>query len=176
MRIRAAVVAVMTVISLGIGAAPAYATSAQGYIGGTGDILDDWDDEGTISRTTNSYGNVVGLWQYILWADGATKKDGTRFSLDDIDCQFGPTTEYATMKWQSMKGFTGADVDGFVGPKSWKKAGDSLVKTYGTDAFATYTGRIPGQWIDLNRDGGKHYLMLTDAWPALTYRGTVTVC
>jgi hypothetical protein len=62
-------------------------------------------------------GNLVALWQTILWADGLA-------SSSDIDGQFGPNTHNWTVLWQSrhMEG----DLSGKVGPKTWTTAYDLL--------------------------------------------------
>lgn len=58
-------------------------------------------------------GALVAVWQTILNADlGLTL---------DVSGAFDQATEDATKQWQTKQGFTGADVDGAVGPKTWTK-------------------------------------------------------
>lgn len=72
----------------------------SGYVAGSGVRTDDWGDEGEIS--TNSYRNsgATGLWQWVLYADGAIESNGGAFDQADIDCDFGPNTVAATKSWQ----------------------------------------------------------------------------
>lgn len=66
------------------------------------------------SRCANR-GNLIRLWQSILWADG-------RFSnLAEIDGDFGPKTEGFTKSWQ--RSFLPSDGEtGEVGPNTWGAA------------------------------------------------------
>lgn len=65
-------------------------------------------------------GNVVGLWQSILWADGYLWKCTSQHT-NAIDGYFGPGTQSATRLWQKTYMGAGA-ADGSVGPKTWAKA------------------------------------------------------
>ncbi|WP_129838320.1 peptidoglycan-binding protein [Streptomyces sp. RFCAC02] len=94
----------------------AQASVAQGYVVGAGVITDDFGDEGPLSTSQNSYNNVVGMWQGILWADGYLESS-------DRDCMFGPVTHAATVAWQEDHGLDG---DGIVGPKTFGTADDFL--------------------------------------------------
>lgn len=108
-------------------AAPAQANPAEGYISGAPGLLtNDWANEGEITRWSHAYSNAAGMWQAILWADGAIEQNGTTFDESDIDCEFGPNTEYATRNWQSRHQ---VGVDGRVGPQTFGRADNKL--TYG---------------------------------------------
>jgi hypothetical protein len=104
--------------------ATSQADTAQGVVAGTGDVSDDFNDEGVVDFNTRNTSNAVGLWQAILWADGAIELNGTTFDELDIDCDFGPNTTAATKNWQSTHGVT--PVDGSAGPKTFGRAGANL--------------------------------------------------
>jgi len=82
--------------------APAQANTSQGYISGSGTYTDDWGDEGNLSTSSHSWSGAVGLWQWVLYMDGAKINSTTYFSEGDIDCHFGPDTKAATEYWQSF--------------------------------------------------------------------------
>lgn len=94
----------------------AHASVAQGSVYGAGVITNDWGDEGPLSTTTNSYNNVVALWQNVLWADGYLPVEG-------LDCVFGPQTRAATIEWQRDHGLA---ADGIVGSQTFGKADNYL--------------------------------------------------
>jgi hypothetical protein len=103
----------------------------------------EWDDEGEVSRYSHSVSGATGLWQAVLWADGATESNGTPYDEGDIDCQFGPNTEYTTRSWQAMMG--NLAVDGRAGNHTWTVAGDHLVNlaSFGDGAWVVrYQGRV----------------------------------
>ena len=102
------------------GAVPAQANVSQGWVAGSGDVSDDFNDEGVTDINTHRQSIATGLWQTILWADGAIESNGTAFDLADIDCDFGPNTQAATRNWQSTQHI---GVDGSAGPQTWGKAG-----------------------------------------------------
>ncbi|MFE6623659.1 peptidoglycan-binding protein [Streptomyces sp. NPDC057740] len=109
--------AVVSALTAGLlTAAPSSASVVQGYVVGTGDIKDDWGDEGPLSRVVNNHSNVVALWQGVLFADGY-------LTNSDRDCWFGPATEAATKKWQKDRGLID---DGIVGPLTFGRADDHL--------------------------------------------------
>ncbi|MCI0686187.1 MAG: peptidoglycan-binding protein [Sporichthyaceae bacterium] len=121
----------------------AQANPTEGYITGAPfRILSiDWAGEGEITRWSHANSNAAGLWQAILWADGAIELNGTPFDLSDIDCQFGPNTEQATKSWQATRGI---GVDGRVGPQTFGMADNQL--RWGPDAgngqrYVYYLGR-----------------------------------
>jgi hypothetical protein len=126
---------------------------------GDGDAAtNDHDDGGA-----RSYSGATGLWQAVLWADGAIERDGTRLDESDIDCEFGLNTEAATRSWQSSTG--GLTVDGRAGPRTWGKADSNLIlKEYVDGAWVVeYIGRYNGRRFQVVRnDIGRGYYY--DGW------------
>jgi hypothetical protein len=59
-------------------------------------------------------GNLVRLWQSVLWADAKFS------SASSIDGTFGPNTHNATVSWQGE--FVPGDGSGEVGPNTWGAA------------------------------------------------------
>lgn len=102
------------------------ASTAEGFVAGAGLVNDDFNDEGPVDSSNHRSSMATGLWQAILWADGAIETDGTSFDAADIDCDFGTNTTAATKSWQSTHGFTGTDVDGKAGPMTFGRAGENL--------------------------------------------------
>lgn len=100
---RAAIVLVATVgLSVGV-AGPASAHEVVGT----------WSDNHMICKYADpcvNSGNLVKLWQSILWADGL---------YSDVDGVFGPNTHNATVAWQTKYV---DDVDGWVGSETWSQA------------------------------------------------------
>ncbi|GIG68745.1 peptidoglycan-binding domain-containing protein [Phytomonospora endophytica] len=169
-----ATVAVM--IGAGAMTGPAEASVSQGWVAATTNWLgDDWDDEGEVSRNSHAYSGATGLWQAVLWADGAIESNGTRYDAEDIDCEFGPNTEAATRSWQRTTG--GLSVDGQAGPRTWTAAGDHLVLDgwYEDAAIVKYVGRYGGRSFRVYRfplDGsstaGAYFTVAWD-WSYFTY-------
>jgi peptidoglycan hydrolase-like protein with peptidoglycan-binding domain len=96
----------------------AHAGPSQGAVDGSLSGLQyDWDDEGEVSRFSHTVSGATGLWQAVLWADGGRESNGTTYDASDIDCQFGPNTEYTTRSWQALMG--GLAVDGRAGNNTW---------------------------------------------------------
>lgn len=164
MTIRKRVPALLVTTALMIGGAAAmspsaHATAAQGYMSGTGDVFDDWADEGVVSRTSHASSNATAVWQWVLYADGY-------LSRKDIDCQFGPTTEKATKKWQKeVAGFTGKEADGKAGKKTLGVADDGLEDVPGHEVrFNGFERKVFFQRI-----GGKYYVKDAGAWKAASY-------
>lgn len=93
----------LSVLTLGLVASPAQAATG------------DWRTFNTVCQAgwCVNNGNLVRLWQAILWADG--KFSGT----GDIDGDFGPRTHSGTVSWQ---GEWWLDQDGEVGPLTWGRA------------------------------------------------------
>jgi hypothetical protein len=106
---------------------------------GTDSVTDDWDVNATICNTcTINSGNMVGVWQAILWADGApVYANQTSFSNCDVDGIFGARTSDATDWWQYMKIHleSGGGHDGIVGPQTWARADKNLKKDAGLVAY-----------------------------------------
>src|SRR5688572_7991071 len=101
-RLRRMAVLFVTVTALTVSLTPTPAHAATG----------NWQTFNTTCQASwcVNNGNLVRLWQSILWADG--KFGGT----SDIDGGFGPRTHSATYSWQ---GSWGAGQDGQVGPITW---------------------------------------------------------
>ncbi|MGW0560007.1 peptidoglycan-binding domain-containing protein [Streptomyces sp. NPDC003016] len=115
---------------------PASANISQGYVFGTGTITDDWGDEGPLwAGGRYQLSNAVGLWQYVLWAEGAIEQNGTVYDYSDIDCDFGDNTAYATKRLQARWGL---DADGEVGSNTFSIADNHL---RGSTGEVTYFGR-----------------------------------
>ncbi|MFE9648465.1 peptidoglycan-binding protein [Streptomyces sp. NPDC006365] len=106
-------------------------------------VTDDWGDEGPLSTTRNSHNSVVGLWQWVLWADGYLPESG-------VDCHFGSQTRAATMKWQDDRGL---DDDGIVGPATFGRADNNL---YWDEIEIRYNGKV--------RDLGSIYRTTSGMW------------
>lgn len=99
----ALVLATASALVIGLAAAPAQAASGS------------W---GTFAKTCRASscvnnGNLVRLWQAILWADGQFAGTGS------IDGDFGNGSHNATFAWQSQYG---GGADGVVGVNTWKAA------------------------------------------------------
>lgn len=67
-------------------------------------------------------GDIVGLWQSVLWADGRLAKCGSA----GIDGYFGSGTASATRNWQNI--YTGSGTgDGVVGQRTWGRMDDFML-------------------------------------------------
>ncbi|MDI5937642.1 MULTISPECIES: peptidoglycan-binding domain-containing protein [Micromonospora] len=122
-------------------AAPAEANTSEGYVAGGGVVTDDFGDEGTVSQSSHRYSGATGLWQLILWADGAKESDGTNYDYADIDCDFGPNTVAATKNWQQRYGLT---ADGVVGTATFGRADANLsqISDLGDQIEVRYNGSV----------------------------------
>ncbi|GIG67018.1 peptidoglycan-binding domain-containing protein [Phytomonospora endophytica] len=150
--IKAALTGAVVIMATLAVAAPAEASPAEGMVKANvpGPLSDDWKDEGVVDRNTRAYSAATGLWQAVLWADGAIERDGTRYDESDIDCEFGPNTQAATRNWQSVTG--GLAVDGSAGPLTWGRADDNLSLEVIFDDGAwlvRYYGRYAGRSFQL---------------------------
>jgi peptidoglycan hydrolase-like protein with peptidoglycan-binding domain len=165
-------------------AAPAHANVAQGFVAGTTQWLsDDWADEGEVATNSHAYSGATGLWQAVLWADGAIERDGTRFDEGDIDCEFGPNTYQATRDWQAKKG--GLSVDGRAGKNTWTAAGSQLrLHSPATDGAYNieYVGRYDGRRFTVVRfpvdgsDTSGRYLTTSWDWSFFPYGSKPSEC
>ena len=136
---RSAVVALSLAVASGVvlTGVPASASVSQGYIMGSGKVTDDWGDEGPLSSRHHKISGATRLWQWVLFAEGATEQDGTQFDASDVDNSFGPNTTYATKNLQKRWGLT---ADGIVGKNTFSRADDKLF--YGhDDAYIGYPGK-----------------------------------
>src|SRR5688572_8542437 len=104
-RLRRITVLLVTVTALvvGLGASPAHAATG------------DWTTNKMLCRASAcvNNGDIVRLWQAILWADGNFG------DVKEIDGDFGGRTHNATVAWQSDWWL---DPDGEVGPLTWGRA------------------------------------------------------
>lgn len=94
-------------------------------------------------------GNVVGLWQSILYADGHGNKCVSN-SNNGIDGYFGNLTRGGTVTWQNR--FMGAGQgDGIVGRNTWTKVSSRTVLTgmseYGNADQYRYAGVNDNVWL-----------------------------
>jgi hypothetical protein len=112
-------------------ASPASASSSQGYVIGSGSVLDDFNDEGNLSTSSHAHSGATLLWQWILYADAVVLGPG------DLDCQFGTKTKQATQAWQREHNLPD---DGVVGPATFAAAGKHL--TINSNYSVTYHGLI----------------------------------
>lgn len=96
-----------------------------------------WGDNPTLCATSSSClktGNVVRMWQTILYSEGL---------YSDIDGVYGTNTANATKAWQKSHGLA-ADADGWVGPTTWNKAYSTYIQLpdgthpYNCDGNLTY--------------------------------------
>jgi hypothetical protein len=55
-----------------LSASPASANVSEGYVAGAGMVTDDWGDEGALSQNSHARVFANGLWQWVLYAEGAT--------------------------------------------------------------------------------------------------------
>ncbi|MFI6874958.1 peptidoglycan-binding protein [Streptomyces sp. NPDC050400] len=140
--------------ALAMSASPASAKISDGYVRGYDAYAGDWADEGPISTTERSVSNAVCLWQTILWANHATEIDGTYFDLGDVDGHFGANTKRATQQLQAKWGLADSwgEADGRVGPNTFGKADDRLVKGGGSTD--------PGKVLYLSYNSGLEYFHL----------------
>ncbi|MBX9397156.1 peptidoglycan-binding protein [Streptomyces sp. TRM72054] len=87
--------------------------------------------------------NAVGVVQTILHAERI-------LDTTDVDCAYGTTTANAVKTLQRRLGFTGSDVDGVVGPKTWARLDNRLVvgPVY-NDSHEWIHYRTTGDWTRL---------------------------
>ncbi|MFF0587510.1 peptidoglycan-binding protein [Streptomyces sp. NPDC003781] len=127
----------------------------------------DWGDEGVISAGEFPVSNATCLWQHILVAESVAKANGSIFTVHDIDGHFGPNTTYATRKLQVKWGLADSfrEADGRVGPNTFGRADDELVKTGGSTAR--------GEVLELRYPSGGSYnvLIRRSALGIYTFKG-----
>ncbi len=112
--------------------APALADPLDGA-GST--VTDDWgsDEHRLCNGCSPQVGNYIATWQVLLKAD-----DAVTSACATVDGIFGSGTASATSRWQSSFGLA---ADGIVGPASWGRADNNLVRPLGDDQV-TYRGRV----------------------------------
>ena len=111
------IAAVASVFSALLPAAPAGAHEYQGT---------DWRNIHTICSTCSiRRGDLIGLWQSILWADNMTSLC-TSQNPNGVDGSFGSRARMGTISWQRIYMGSAAG-DGIVGPRTWSRADDYLV-------------------------------------------------
>ncbi|GAA2678291.1 hypothetical protein GCM10010400_46890 [Streptomyces aculeolatus] len=162
------IIAACVTAAVALSASPASAKTSDGYIRGYDMWQGDWSDEGIISATEYSSSGATCMWQRILVAEGAPKTNGILFSNADIDGHFGPNTTHATkwLQWKYGLVDSPSKADGRVGPNTFSKAEDKLVKTGGsTTPGSTVTFSFKG-WrssTTMVRDGEGKYLFSAGA-------------
>jgi hypothetical protein len=145
LKLRRRFTAVALIVLTAVGAAfvaPASANVAQGFLLGTGDAKDDWDDEGPLSMSENNHNNVVAMWQYVLWADGYLDE------WSDIDCWFGQDTRDATHRWKNDHPGNGLGDNGIAGDGVFRLVGRGLTDVPNSNrfVFTGYTGHHINFW------------------------------
>ncbi|WP_411099871.1 peptidoglycan-binding domain-containing protein [Streptomyces sp. x-45] len=165
----------VAVAAMALSTSPASANVSQGVVFGSGTITDDWGDEGPLwTESKYRVSNAVGLWQYVLWAEGATEQNGTAFDYADIDCDYGPNTTYATKKLQARWGLA---ADGAVGGDTFSIADNHL---RGNTGRVSYTGKVRTVFF-IRADSGNYRFENPEAgvgsnlWETATY-GTNATC
>jgi hypothetical protein len=161
-RLAGAVIATCATVAMALSASPASAKTSDGFIRGYDMVEGDWSDEGIISAGEYSSSNATCMWQRILWAEGAPKPNGLKFSEADIDGHFGSNTTHATkwLQWKFGLVDSPSKADGRVGPNTFRKAQDHLVwrsgiTTPGSPIYFMYEG-----WrynTRMSRDGDGKY-------------------
>ena len=92
---RAVIVLLTALFMIGGTTSPAAADEA----GGINSPYDDWNNNHQLCGTcTVDYGNIVGMWQNILHADGFLARCGS----GGIDGDYGPVTGNATQDWKQF--------------------------------------------------------------------------
>ena len=85
-------------------------------------------------------GDIVGLWQTMLWADGFLGQCGS----SGVDGFFGQVTRRATINWQTNWNNTHPgdriSADGIVGPQTWGRAESKVLSI--NFGFFLYEGAI----------------------------------
>lgn len=112
-----------------------------------------WSNLPPISKARGSFGDLVGFWQAILYADGRYNQCISRYPNNSIDGYFGTNTDVATKTWQSAAGL---GADGSVGPLTWSKAWSRTTEVTG--------GYWDMHWIKRNIYWGSAQSVSTFRW------------
>jgi hypothetical protein len=153
---------------------PSSATAAgEGYIdadpGLSNGFENDWNDEGPLGQASYPTSNAVGLWQWVLYADGYLG------STSDIDCVFGAGTAAATRNWNREVGSPGTLDSGRAENLSFVNADNRL--RFGGDYSSTlqyvYYGSSarPVTFLRGKTDHGAYYFRnpATGSWLSAVY-------
>ncbi|KJK33487.1 hypothetical protein UK15_39055 [Streptomyces variegatus] len=177
-RLGAAAIALASIGVLAVGVGPASANTSDGWIRGYDQWTDDFNDEGPLSLWEHPDSNATCMWQRILYAEGATLNNGSKFELPDIDGHFGSRTDQAT---KSLQRRWGLDDDGIVGPdtlnRAIKQPGDIFRGMYkqsgSTAAGATlhlgYVGKDHSEPFRRNTEGKYLFLDRQSTWRQAGY-------
>lgn len=149
-RLAAAIAAAALAFSIGD---PASAHRAQGRWSGNHTLMCHFGC-GPDTGASVGEGDIVALWQQILYSDGFLGLCGST----GIDGRFGPRTHNATHAWQqyyseyatntvveALHGATQFYVDGIVGPQSWSLAESFLIPTGPMESWPGYSYLYPGR-------------------------------
>lgn len=117
----AGIVSVLALGAVALAVPSASAAASDGSVRGAGTVIDDWNDEGTLSTSSYNNSGATCLWQMVLQAEGYPLSDGA-------DGYFGSETKVATRKLQARWGLADdyASADGKVGPKTFGRADGNL--------------------------------------------------
>jgi hypothetical protein len=112
----------------------------------------DWSNNHSLCTTCAvRQGDIVGLWQTLLWADGLLAPCGS----SGVDGHFGPVTRSATIAWQrnwnSAHPGDRISVDGIVGPQTWSRAESKLLSA--NFGFFIYGGAVASPLLEERTDG-----------------------
>ncbi|WP_372350801.1 peptidoglycan-binding protein [Streptomyces sp. KL116D] len=152
-------------------ASPASAKRSDGWVRGYDQYSDDWDDEGPMQFFPVNKSNAVCLWQKILYAEGALQADGTKFPESRVTGSFTTYTMQATKNLQKRWGLA---VDGEVGPATFGRAADELIKRDGSTArgktlYLDYMGDRYGLKIRRNTEGKYLFIDKSGTWRQAGY-------
>jgi len=130
MKLRSARLLVALVAALGVSLSMTTPASAHGAVDG-------WDDNDQLCKVSScvNTGNLVRLWQSILWVE---------VLYSDIDGVFGPNTHNATVNWQNRYNADyspNISADGWVGSQTWTAAShpDKLYHWYDEGNYEIYS-------------------------------------
>lgn len=135
--------------AVGISLSTGSPASAHGAVGS-------WSDNDQLCKVSScvNTGNLVRLWQSILWVEGL---------YSDIDGVFGSNTHNATINWQNRYNSQydpNISADGWVGRQSWTAAQhpDKLYHWYDAGSYEYYSFMGPNRAFNMRK------LKSTGAW------------